>query len=250
MKKSATIAILLLLSCLTACGQCVEDHTAGNPQPDVSVELQTEKLTAQSETPTPETADTTPPISSSVPNEISTTSTAPPQSAHAAAPVQISEKPQPPAPSALQPIVQAPQPAKPSPTPQLSAEPAPEPTPKPAPTPAESPAPKEKMNACAVEAYAESYASSIGFVVDGSLGQGNSGYYPPDYRPFTSMQDSYNAAASLVAATKNQLNSRYSEEPSNVLIDKFYGLARINCKVVYSHTDELGDWYYTYVFYG
>jgi hypothetical protein len=64
------------------------------------------------------------------------------------------------------------------------------------------------------------------------------------------MEESINAAVGLVSATKNQLNSRFSEERCETLVDGAYGLARVNCQVVYSHTDELGDWYYTYVFYG
>lgn len=109
---------------------------------------------------------------------------------------------------------------------------------------------KESIDTAKIENIAESYAASLGFVVDNSLGKGNSGYYPPDYRPFNSMEESINAAVGLVSATKNQLNSRFSEERCETLVEGAYGLARINCQVVYSHTDELGDWYYTYVFYG
>ena len=109
---------------------------------------------------------------------------------------------------------------------------------------------KESIDTATIENIAESYAASLGFVVDNSLGKGNSGYYPPDYRPFNSMEESINAAVGLVSATKNQLNSRFSEERCETLVEGAYGLARINCQVVYSHTDELGDWYYTYVFYG
>ena len=64
------------------------------------------------------------------------------------------------------------------------------------------------------------------------------------------MQDSLDAAIGLVAATKNQLNSRFSTEHSDVLVEGANGLARVNCQVVFSHSDELGDWYYIYVFYG
>ena len=109
---------------------------------------------------------------------------------------------------------------------------------------------KESIDIAKIENIAESYAASLGFVVDNSLGKGNAGYYPPDYRPFNSMEESINAAVGLVSATKNQLNSRFSEERCETLVEGAYGLARINCQVVYSHTDELGDWYYTYVFYG
>ena len=102
----------------------------------------------------------------------------------------------------------------------------------------------------AIEAYGRAYASSLGFVIDTSLGQGNSGYYSPDYRPISSNEEGYAVAAGMVAATKNQLNSRFSAEYCEVLVEEAYGIARCNVVVVYSHTDELGDWYYTYVFYG
>lgn len=109
---------------------------------------------------------------------------------------------------------------------------------------------QEPINAASIESSAESYAATLGFVVDNSLGKGTAGYYPPDYRPYTSMQESIDAACGLVAATKNQLNSRFSTEYSDFLVEGAYGLARVNCQVVFSHSDELGDWYYIYVFYG
>lgn len=102
----------------------------------------------------------------------------------------------------------------------------------------------------AIEAYGRAYASSLGFVIDTSLGKGNSGYYSPDYRPISSNEEGYAVAAGMVAATKNQLNSRFSTEYCEVLVEEAYGIARCNVVVVYCHTDELGDWYYTYVFYG
>ena len=102
----------------------------------------------------------------------------------------------------------------------------------------------------AIEAYGRAYASSLGFVIDTSLGKGNSGYYSPDYRPISSNEEGYAVAAGMVAATKNQLNSRFSNEYCEVLVEEAYGIARCNVVVAYSHTDELGDWYYTYVFYG
>lgn len=102
----------------------------------------------------------------------------------------------------------------------------------------------------AIEAYGRAYASSLGFVIDTSLGKGNSGYYSPDYRPLCSTEEGFVVAAGMVAATKNQLNSRFSTEYCEVLVEEAYGIARCNVVVVYSHTDELGDWYYTYVFYG
>lgn len=102
----------------------------------------------------------------------------------------------------------------------------------------------------AIEAYGRAYASSLGFVIDTSLGKGNSGYYSPDYRPLCSTEEGFSVATGMVAATKNQLNSRFSTEYCEVLVEEAYGIARCNVAVVYSHTDQLGDWYYTYVFYG
>ena len=106
------------------------------------------------------------------------------------------------------------------------------------------------IDTAAIEASARSYAQTLGFVIDTSLGKGNSGYYNPEYRPLTSTQDGYSAAVGITNATKNQLNSRFSTEYCDVLVPDAYGLVRYNCLVEYSHTDELGDWYYIYAFYG
>ena len=110
--------------------------------------------------------------------------------------------------------------------------------------------PKEIVDASQIAAEANSYAVSLGFVVDNSLNKGNSGYYSPDYRPIVTNEIGTAAARDLVSATKNQLNSRFSESYSPTLIESIFGLVRVNCAVEYSHTDELGDWYYIYVFYG
>ena len=110
--------------------------------------------------------------------------------------------------------------------------------------------PKEIVDASQIAAEANSYAVSLGFVVDNSLNKGNSGYYSPDYRPIVTNEIGTAAARDLVSATKNQLNSRFSESYSPTLLESIFGLVRVNCVVEYSHTDELGDWYYIYVFYG
>ena len=110
--------------------------------------------------------------------------------------------------------------------------------------------PAEKVDASVIASQANSYAVSLGFVVDYSLNKGNSGYYSPDYRPIASNELGVAAAKDLVSATKNQLNSRFSEGYSPSLVDGIFGLVRVNCVVEYSHTDELGNWYYIYVFYG
>ena len=110
--------------------------------------------------------------------------------------------------------------------------------------------PVEIVDASQIAAEANSYAVSLGFVVDNSLNKGNSGYYSPDYRPIVTNETGTAAARDLVSATKNQLNSRFSESYSPTLLESIFGLVRVNCVVEYSHTDELGDWYYIYVFYG
>ena len=110
--------------------------------------------------------------------------------------------------------------------------------------------PVEIVDASQIAAEANSYAVSLGFVVDNSLNKGNSGYYSPDYRPIVTNEIGTAAARDLVSATKKQLNSRFSESYSPTLLESIFGLVRVNCVVEYSHTDELGDWYYIYVFYG
>ena len=110
--------------------------------------------------------------------------------------------------------------------------------------------PKEIVDATQIAAEANSYAVSLGFVADNSLNKGNSGYYSPDYRPIVTNEIGIAAAKDLVSATKNQLNSRFSESYSPTLIESIFGLVRVNCAVEYSHTDDMGDWYYIYVFYG
>ena len=110
--------------------------------------------------------------------------------------------------------------------------------------------PKEIVDASQIAAEANSYAVSLGFVVDNSLNKSNSGYYCPDYRPISTNEIGTAAAKDLVSATKNQLNSRFSESYSPTLLESIFGLVRVNCAVEYSHTDDMGDWYYIYVFYG
>ena len=126
----------------------------------------------------------------------------------------------------------------------------PEATDPPATEPEETNPPVAKVDASAIASQANSYAVSLGFVVDYSLNKGNSGYYSPDYRPIATNEAGIAAAKDLVSATKNQLNSRFAEGFSPTLVESIFGLVRVNCVVEYSHTDELGNWYYIYVFYG
>ena len=110
--------------------------------------------------------------------------------------------------------------------------------------------PAEKMDASEITSQANAYAVSLGFVVDSNLHKGNSGYYSPDYRPLVTVEQGVAAAKEIVAATKNQLNSRFSEGYSDTLVESIFGLVRVNVLIEFSHTDELGNWYYIYVFYG
>ena len=110
--------------------------------------------------------------------------------------------------------------------------------------------PEAIVNVSLITAEANAYAVSLGFVVDKSLNKANSGYYSPDYRPIVTNEVGIAAAKDLMSATKNQLNSRFSEDYSPTLIESIFGLVRVNCSVEYSHTDDMGDWYYIYVFYG
>ena len=116
--------------------------------------------------------------------------------------------------------------------------------------PEETEPPAEKVDALAIASQANAYAVSLGFVVDNSLHKGNSGYYSPDYRPLVTDEQGVDAAKAVVEATKNQLNSRFSEGYSDTLVESIFDLVRVNVVVVFSHADELGNWYYIYVFYG
>ncbi len=109
---------------------------------------------------------------------------------------------------------------------------------------------KDEIDTQAIERAAERYAESIGYIYDGCMHKGNSGYYPPDYRPLYTNQAGIENAIGLLIATTHQLNSRETLDYGDVLVDEIYGLVRMNCIVEYSHTDELGDWYFTYILYG
>ena len=110
--------------------------------------------------------------------------------------------------------------------------------------------PAVKVDASVIASQANAYAVSLGFVVDSNLHKGNSGYYSPDYRPLVTNEQGVAAAKEMVSATKNQLNSRFSEGYSDTLVESIFGLVRVNVLIEFSHTDELGNWYYIYVFYG
>ncbi len=109
---------------------------------------------------------------------------------------------------------------------------------------------KEAIDIVNIEAVANAYAASLGYIIDTSLQKGNCGYYPPDYRPLTKTEEGIKAAKELVDATTAQLNSRFTTKHSDRLVEEAYGYARASCHVEYSHTDELGDWYFIYIYYG
>ena len=248
MKLKTAVSALVILSLLCACtprdtpqtdpslppSQTETQHPEPTSAPELKEPAKEETIPAREETDASETVpsqpgapdqgETTPAVSPTAPKEET-----PPEETKA-------EEADPPE-------------YKPEPTdPPLTEPPQTEP-PQTEPPQTEAP-PIVNPDTAAIEAYGRAYASSLGFVIDTSLGKGNSGYYNPDYRPISSNEEGYAVAAGMVAATKNPLNSRFSAEYCEVLVEEAYGIARCNVVVVYSHTDELGDWYYTYVFYG
>lgn len=100
---------------------------------------------------------------------------------------------------------------------------------------------QEVIDVAAIEAYGRSYAASIGFIVDTSLGFGNAGYLPGGTECVVTMQKGYSYIVGYTAATKNKLMAA---------VGSIEG-ARYNCKVEYDHTDAAGNqWYTFWVFYG
>lgn len=249
MKLKTAVSALVILSLLCACtprdtpqtepslppSQTETQHPEPTSAPELKEPAKEETIPAREETDASETVpsqpgapdqgETTPAVSPTAPKE----ETPPPEETKA-------EEADPPE-------------YKPEPTEPPQTEPPQTEPPQTEPPQTEAP-PIVNPDTAAIEAYGRAYASSLGFVIDTSLGKGNSGYYSPDYRPISSNEEGYAVAAGMVAATKNQLNSRFSTEYCEVLVEEAYGIARCNVLVVYSHTDQLGDWYYTYVFYG
>ena len=248
MKLKTAVSALVILSLLCACtprdtpqtdpslppSQTETQHSEPTTAPELKEPAKEETIPAREETDASETVpsqpgapdqgETTPAVSPTAPKEEN-----PPEETKA-------EEADPPE-------------YKPEPTEPPQTEPPQTEPPQTEPPQTEAP-PIMSPDTAAIEAYGRAYASSLGFVIDTSLGKGNSGYYSPDYRPISSNEEGYAVAAGMVAATKNQLNSRFSAEYCEVLVEEAYGIARCNVLVVYSHTDQLGDWYYTYVFYG
>lgn len=187
--------------------------------------------------------------------EAATTPTEPQATEPTKAPTQPADPTEPSKPEQTIPKSTEPAPTEPTPTETVPPEPPTEetvpPTTEPEQTqPAKPEQEKAVIDVAAIEATARAYAQTLGFVVDTSLGKGNAGYYSPEYRPLYSTKEGYSAAIGITNATKNQLNSRFSEDNTDVLVEGAYGYVRYNCMVEYSHTDELGDWYYIYAFYG
>ena len=185
--------------------------------------------------------------------EAATTPTEPQATEPTKAPTQATDPTEPSKPEQTIPKPTEPAPTEPTPTETVPPEPPTEETVPPTTEPEQTqPTEQEKVviDVTAIEASARSYAQTLGFVIDTSLGKGNAGYYSPEYRPLSSTQEGYDAAVGITNATKNQLNSRFTTEYCDVLVSDAYGYVRYNCTVVYSHTDEMGDWYYIYAFYG
>ena len=258
MKK--LLAIILLLSLvLVGCAAPDSDPTASSA-PDLNQSTSTESTSSQTD-PTdsleggnsgPVTSDptgTTPAVPDSTEN--GTEGTGPAGPTEGTTPTepkpttpQATEKPTTP--------TTPPEETKPTTSPETTPTNPPETTPTQPPEtkPEETEPPKESISTSSIASQANAYAVSLGFVVDSSMTKGNSGYYSPDYRPLVTNAEGVAAAREMVAATKNQLNSRFSEGYSDTLVERIFGLVRVNVVVEFSHTDELGNWYYIYVLYG
>lgn len=258
MKLKTAVSALVILSLLCACtprdtpqtdpslppSQTETQHPEPTSVPEVKEPAKEETIPVREETDASETVpsqpgapdqgETTPAVSPTAPKEET-----PPEETKAEEADPPEYKPEPTEPPQTEPPQTEPPQTEPPQTEPPQTEP-----------PQTEAPPIVNPDTAAIEAYGRAYASSLGFVIDTSLGKGNSGYYSPDYRPISSNEEGYAVAAGMVAATKNQLNSRFSAEYCEVLVEEAYGIARCNVVVVYSHTDELGDWYYTYVFYG
>lgn len=260
MKK--LIALLLVLSLmLVGCAAPDSDPTASST-PDLNQSTSSESTSSQTDPTDPlegensgpvtsETTGTTPTVPDSTEN--GTEGTKPAGPTEGTTPTepkpttpQATEKPTTPTTPPEETKPTTPPETKPTEPPATE----PEATDPPATEPEETNPPAAKVDASAIASQANSYAVSLGFVVDYSLNKGNSGYYSPDYRPIATNEVGIAAAKDLVSATKNQLNSRFAEGFSPTLVESIFGLVRVNCVVEYSHTDELGNWYYIYVFYG
>lgn len=260
MKK--LIAVFLILSLVLVGCTTPDSDTTASSVPDLNQSVPSESTSSQTDPtdvqegnrPGPVTSDPTS-TSPSVPDstENGTEGTTPAGPTEGTAPTepkptspQATEKPTTPTTPPEETKPTTPPETKPTEPPATE----PEATDPPATEPEETNPPAAKVDASAIASQANSYAVSLGFVVDYSLNKGNSGYYSPDYRPITTNEVGIAAAKDLVSATKNQLNSRFSEGFSPTLVESIFGLVRVNCVVEYSHTDELGNWYYIYVFYG
>ncbi len=253
--KMLTIIILTLSLVLVGCSEIEPPDT----QPStVATTAPTEPTSATdgTETPIPSTDAATQPTQPEIlptePVETKPSVTEPPITEPPVTEAPATE------PSVTEPIPTDPPETEPEPTEPVETEPTTtepvetepiptEPTPT-EPTPTEPE--KEPIDIVAIEEYARSYAESLGFVIDTTLGKSNSGYYPPGYRPLYTTGEGCVASEGLVNATKNQLNSRFTTEFCETLMDDIYGLVRMNCLVEYSHTDILGNWFYIYIFYG
>lgn len=135
-----------------------------------------------------------------------------------------------------------PEPQKPSesdtqkePTPSPKPEPKPESEPELEPEP--NPEPEKKtIDVGALASSGRSYASSLGFIVDTSLGFSNAGYFPGDKVPLESMSEGYRIVKGNVYGTYQELmaaDGNIDGAACNVLV-----------------TDDGGGMYTIWVFYG
>lgn len=195
MKLKTAVSALVILSLLCACtprdtpqtdpslppSQTETQHSEPTTAPELKEPAKEETIPAREETDASETVpshpgapdqgETTPAVSPTAPKEET-----PPEETKA-------EEADPPE-------------YKPEPTEPPQTEPPQTEPPQTEPPQTEAP-PIMSPDTAAIEAYGRAYASSLGFVIDTSLGKGNSGYYSPDYRPISSNEEGYAVAAGM-----------------------------------------------------
>lgn len=260
MKK--LIAIILLLSLVLVGCTAPDSNPSASSGPDLNQSTSSEDPTSQTDPTNPLEGGNSGPVTSDPTGNTSTVPDSTENSTEGTKPAGPTEgttstEPKPTTPQATEKPTTPTTPPEdtkpttpPETTPTQPPETKPEETDPPATEPEGTEPPKENISASAIASQANAYAVSLGFVVDASLNKGNSGYYSPDYRPLVTNEQGISAAKDLVSATKNQLNSRFSESYSPTLVESIFGLVRVNVLVEFSHTDELGNWYYIYVLYG
>ena len=109
--------------------------------------------------------------------------------------------------------------------------------------------PKVYINVNELIAAGNSYAGSLGFVIETSLNENNAGYFMPIDMPLTNMADGYSFMATAVATTRANLMAGDYAAGRTESPDIFRPY-RCNCNVTYAGESEMGPIYLFWCFYG